>query len=39
MQIVSMGDNLHEMPKPIFQDKKIISDMLSAEFAPHSAEG
>ena len=31
MQIVSNGDNLHEMSKPIFWEKQKYFNMLSAE--------
>ena len=35
MQIVSLGDNLHEISKPIFWEKlrKNIINLYSAEFA------
>ena len=35
MQIVSIGDNLHDIPVPIFWDKseKNITNFLSAELA------
>ena len=35
MQIVSIGDNLHEMSKPIFckKGKKNVIDMSSTEFS------
>ena len=35
MQIVSSGDNLHEMSNPVFLEKKKkkITNMNSAEFA------
>ena len=34
MQIVSLGDNLHEMSKPIFWEKFLkIWNLSSAEFA------
>ena len=36
MQIVSSGDNLHEMTKPIFwknKEKKNIINLSAAEFA------
>ena len=37
MQIVSLGDNLHEMLKPIFWDKeKNINDLSSAKFVPRA---
>ena len=39
MQIVSIGDNLHEMSKPIFWGKKeIYFDMSSAENFTQSAK-
>ena len=32
MQIVSIGDNLHEMPNPTFwENKKIVTNLSSAE--------
>ena len=33
MQIVSLGDNLYEMPKPSFLGKKKSVSLSSAEFA------
>ena len=35
MQIVSIGDNLHELPKPIFWEKirKNIVNLSAAKFA------
>ena len=32
MQIVSLGDNLHETPNPIFWENKKNISMSSAEF-------
>ena len=38
MQIVSVGDNLHEMPNPVFGEKlKKKFDMSSAETFTQSA--
>ena len=38
MQIVSSGDNLHEMSKPVFWEKyKIYFNMLSGENFTQSA--
>ena len=39
MQIVSNGDNLHEMLYPVFwKNKKNIMNLLSAEYAQRAAE-
>ena len=42
MQIVSNGENLHEMSKPVFWEKKKIKNviilLLSAEFAQRVAK-
>ena len=41
MQIISSGDNLHEMSKPIFwkkEDKKKYFKMLSAEIFTQSSK-
>ena len=32
MQIVPLGDNLHEIPDPIFQDEKKNINLSSAKF-------
>ena len=40
MQIVSLGDNLHEMSKPIlWKNEKNIINLVSAELAPESGKG
>ena len=38
MQIVSNGDNLHEMSKPVFWKNKKSVNLSSAELAPGSEE-
>ena len=38
MQIVSLGDNLHEMLKPIFWNKKKYFKMSSAEIFTQGAK-
>ena len=40
MQIVSLGDNLHEMSKPIFSEKKIEKYLRTASagiFTQHAS--
>ena len=40
MQIVSLGDNLHEISKPVTgKIKKVIISLSSAELAQKSGEG
>ena len=38
MQIVSIGDNLHVMPKPLFREKLEKYSKMSAEIFTQSAK-